>query len=143
MGEVKEPRVVLGGVRLEIKQLVDLVGRRHAPPFKMIEDIECRKHSISVGGDLKRVNIEIICHPREVIVQGQSGSRTNIMTRPGRIDSTWLISSLGGRDPLNGILREPKVPDIFANSPSSQSARTAGKPLDLGARSRFRDCSEN
>ena len=71
MGKVKEPRVVLVGVRLEIEQVVDLVGRRHAPPFEMVENIECRKHYISVGGYLKWANIEIICHPREVIVRGK------------------------------------------------------------------------
>ena len=73
MGEVEEPRVILLGVRLEIEQVVDLVGRRHAPPFKEIKDIERRKHPIPIGGDLKGANIKVVCHPRKVLVQGQSG----------------------------------------------------------------------
>ena len=137
MGEVEEPCIVLVGVRLEIKQVADLVGRRHAPPFKVIENIECRKHSISVGGDLKGANVEVVCHPRETLVQRQSSPCTNIMARPGGIDSTWLICSLSGRGPLNGVLREPKVLDILADGPSSQSARTTRKPLGRRARPSF------
>ena len=75
VGKVEEPCIILAGVRLEIEQIVDLVGRRHAPPFEMIKNIECRKQSISVRGDLKGADIKVIRHPPKVIVQRQSSSR--------------------------------------------------------------------
>ena len=68
MGKIEKTRVILVWVRLEIEHIVDLVGQRYAPPFKMIEDIVCRKHSISVGSYLKGLDIEIICHPSEICV---------------------------------------------------------------------------
>ena len=33
VGKIEEPRIISTRVRLEIEQIVDLVGRRHAPPF--------------------------------------------------------------------------------------------------------------
>ena len=140
MGKIEEPRVVLVGVRLEIEQIVDLMGRGHAPSFKVIKDIKCGKHSIPVGGDLKGANVKIVCHPRKVIVQRQGFPRTDVMARPGGIDSTWLICSVTGRGPCNGVFREPKFPDIFTNRPSSQSARTARIPLGRRARPGFWNC---
>ena len=65
MVEVEEPRVVVVGVGLEIEQVVDLVWCWYMLLLVVIEDIECKKYSISIWGDLKRGDLEIIGHPLE------------------------------------------------------------------------------
>ena len=139
MGKIEEPRVILVGVRLEIEQIVDLVGRRHAPPFEKIKNIECRKHSIPVRGDLKQADVKVIRHPTEVFVQGQSCPCPNVVPRRGGVYPTWNVGTRSRHDPLSRIFREPKVPDVFIDCPSSQGARTTLVPWDLRARPRFWD----
>ena len=60
---MKEARPILLRVGLKVKKEVDLMRSGLRPFFKFIKDIECDQHSISVWGNLKGGNTEVVCHP--------------------------------------------------------------------------------
>ena len=64
--KIEETRAMMARVRFEVEQKVDLMGGLLAPPFETIQDIECRKHSISIGGDLEGADVKIIYNPSEI-----------------------------------------------------------------------------
>lgn len=49
VSQMKETCVMMAQVRFKVKKEVDLMGVQLASPFKFIENIECREHSISIG----------------------------------------------------------------------------------------------
>ena len=77
MTKMKEPRTRLLGVGLKVKEIIDLMGGRLWPFFKFVKDIECSKHSISVGSNLEGGDTEVVRHP---VIEGmkRKGSPTSI-----------------------------------------------------------------
>ena len=65
-----------------------------------IEDIECREHSISIRGYLKRSDLEIVGHSLEERVKRQDSSCLDVISRPGAESASRQVCSLvfGGLD---------------------------------------------
>ena len=95
--EMEEPRVVVIGVRFEIKQVIDLMWHRNGPLLVIVKDIESSKHSISVWGDLKGGNSKVICYPLKERMKRQGGTYLEVKPRPGAVGSAWQVGSLVDR----------------------------------------------
>ena len=94
--KVEEPRVVVIGVGLEIKQIIDLVWRRNGPLLMVVQDIESREHSISVSGDLEGGNLEIVGHPLEKWMKRQGCPCLNMESRPAAVGVPRQVCSMEG-----------------------------------------------
>ena len=119
MTEMKKPRTFLVGVRLEVKQVVNLMRSWHGPFFVAVKDIECNKHSISIGSYLKRGDTKVIGHPHKKGMKGEISSRLNMIPRPGAVCTSGEVSPLVFGRTYNGNPYEREFPEGVSNHSKS------------------------